>query len=172
MNKNTGLIIIAALSVMTLAILGIGLTQDPKEIKSMLIAKQAPDFMVADLTTEQQFELKKFKGKPIILNFWASWCEACKQEARELERYHQNNGSNVHVIGIAIQDEFAAARKFANYYKKTYKLGLDQTGEANTEYGIVGVPETFFIDTKGVVQKKHIGPLRYVELENYISMLN
>ena len=105
----------------------------------------------------------------MILNFWASWCFACKSEAAQLEAFHQKHANKALVFGVAVQDKIKDARMFAARYGKTYRLALDTTGNANTEYGITGVPETFVIDEKGVITHKHVGPITEQEILRYLE---
>ena len=96
------------------------------------------------------------------MNFWASWCVECQQEAHILEAFHKRYGETVppqvHILGVAIQDKSAQAQAFARQFNKTYFLSLDNTGgDIALEYGIYGVPETFFIDPQGKIRFKQIG---------------
>ena len=106
----------------------------------------------------------------MILNFWASWCISCKAEAAQLELAH-NHISEAKVIGVAIQDELEMAVQFAQKFNKTYLLGLDETGYANTEYGIRGVPETFIINKQGIVVKHIVGPVDFGLLRKEIDLI-
>ena len=150
------------LIVMSLIILlAFGFTTDPKKVPSPLIGRPAPDFQVGDLNGEQKFSLSEFKGIPIVLNFWASWCAECRTEAVILENFFQKYGVNnkqLVMIGIAIQDSPKNAKAFARHFGKTYLLGLDDyAGNIALDYGIYGVPETFFIDPDGNIFHKTIG---------------
>ena len=142
-------------------LLAFGFTTDPKKVPSPLIGKPAPDFQVYELNGEQKFSLSKFKGIPIVLNFWASWCAECRTEAIILEDFFQNYGvknRQLVMIGIAIQDTPKKAKAFATHFGKTYLLGLDdEAGNIALDYGIYGVPETFFIDPDGKIFYKTIG---------------
>jgi cytochrome c biogenesis protein CcmG/thiol:disulfide interchange protein DsbE len=146
-----------------------GLQMDQTKLPSALIDKPAMPFSAAWIQGQEfvpaasgpSFSLADLKGKPVILNFWASWCVSCRQEARDLEYYWQTVGKEkgVQVVGVAIQDTVEAAKEFANSYGKTYILGLDTDGKAAINYGVTGVPETFFIDSKGVIVHKEVGPV-------------
>ena len=142
-------------------LLAFGFTTDPKKVPSPLMGRPAPDFQVDELNGEQKFSLSEFKGIPIVLNFWASWCAECRTEAVILENFFQKYGVNnkqLVMIGIAIQDSPKNAKAFARHFGKTYLLGLDDdSGNIALDYGIYGVPETFFIDTEGNIFHKTIG---------------
>ena len=142
-------------------LLAFGFTTDPKKVPSPLLGKPAPDFQVDELNGEKNFSLSEFKGIPIVLNFWASWCVECRTEAVILENFFQKYGVNnkqLVMIGIAIQDSPKNAKAFARQFGKTYLLGLDDdAGNIALDYGIYGVPETFFIDPEGNIFHKTIG---------------
>ena len=139
-----------------------GFTTDPKKVPSPLIDKKAPDFQVRHLQTGEEISLASLRGKPVILNFWASWCVECRAEARVLEAYHQKYGKGdlapLQIVGIAIQDTVENAQAFAQAFGKSYFLGIDDpSGSIALDYGIYGVPETFFLDPEGVIRFKQIG---------------
>ena len=142
-------------------LLAFGFTTDPKKVPTPLMGRPAPDFQVDELNGEQIFSLSEFKGIPIVLNFWASWCVECRTEAAILENFFQKYGVNnkqLVIIGIAIQDSPKNAKAFARHFGKTYLLGLDDdAGNIALDYGIYGVPETFFIDPGGNIFHKTIG---------------
>ena len=144
-----------------ISLLAFGFTTDPKKVPSPLIGKPAPNFQVDELNGKQKFSLSEFKGQPIVLNFWASWCAECSTEAVILEDFFQKYGENnkkLVMIGIAIQDSPKKAKAFARHFDKTYLLGLDdEVGNIALDYGIYGVPETFFIDPEGKIFYKTIG---------------
>ena len=144
-----------------ITLLAFGFTTDPKKVPSPLLGRPAPDFQVNELNGEQKFSLSEFKGIPIVLNFWASWCAECRTEAVILENFFQKYGVNnkqLVMIGIAIQDSPKNAKAFARHFGKTYLLGLDDdAGNIALDYGIYGVPETFFIDPEGIIFYKIIG---------------
>ena len=142
-------------------LLAFGFTTDPKKVPSPLIGRPAPNFQFEELNGEQIFSLSEFKGIPIVLNFWASWCAECRTEAGILETFFQKYGvknKQLVMIGIAIQDSPKKAKAFARHFGKTYLLGLDDdAGNIALDYGIYGVPETFFIDPEGNIFHKTIG---------------
>ncbi|MDH5751712.1 MAG: redoxin domain-containing protein [Deltaproteobacteria bacterium] len=140
-----------------------GFTKDPRKVPSPLVGKPAPGFSLVDINTGEQLSNETLKGTPYILNFWASWCVACRTEARVLEHAFQRywKGQQLfRVIGIAIQDTPEKARAFARNFGKTYYLALDnESGDIALNYGLYGVPESFFVDAEGVIRYKEIGPV-------------
>lgn len=159
-----------------IGILGYGLTIDTSKVPPAIVDKPAQPFTASWIQGQQYipsagsetFHLADMKGRPIVLNFWASWCVSCREEARELQAFWTKHDKDVLVVGIAIQDEKDAAKKFAEFYGKTYALGLDVDGKAGIDYGVSGVPETFLIDRSGVIRQKVIGPVTVSSLEQLL----
>ncbi len=158
-----------------------GLGTDHSKIPSALLNKQTQTFQASWLQgkehlsspQEAAFSMADFKGRPIILNFWASWCYSCRAESRDFEAFWQKyKDRGVAVVGIAIQDTPESALQFARTYGKTYILGLDsEDGKAAIDYGVTGVPETFFIDRNGVMIHKEAGPVTAELLAKYADQL-
>ncbi len=153
-----------------------GFTQDPKLVPSPLVGKPAPLLAVQQLNGPGRVVLAELKGTPVILNFWASWCVACREEAHVLQAAHlkyEQREHRVRVIGIAIQDTPELALAFAKRYGKTYFLALDNTkGEISMNYGLYGVPETFFIDAGGMIAFKQVGPVTPELIEAQMAKLS
>ena len=171
-----GLIFVAALVVL----LGKGLTLNPNSSGNAFEDQEALDFKAKWIQGQELveggdsagFTLKEFRGKAVILNFWASWCVSCREEAKEMELFWQKyKEQGVIVLGVAIQDTEESARKFADYFGKTYILGMDVDGKISIDYGVTGVPETFFIDYQGIVRDKVTGPVDLPMMEEKLKGL-
>lgn len=128
-----------------------------------LDGKPAPDFTTTlySGTPGQTFHLAAMKGKPVVINFFASWCVPCVEEAPILragwEQFAQRDG--VVFIGIVYQDSRQSALAFAQQYGTPYAIGADSNGYTAVSYGVTGVPETVFINRQGIVVSKYGGPL-------------
>jgi cytochrome c biogenesis protein CcmG, thiol:disulfide interchange protein DsbE len=111
---------------------------------------RAPQFHLDRLDGPGKVSLAAYRGKPVVLNFWASWCIPCKEEAPLLEsvwrRYRQRG---LVVLGVDIQDVRGDARRFARRNKMSYPLAYDGPGNTVSHYGVTGVPETFFVGRNG-----------------------
>lgn len=151
----------ALLTVGALAVVGLlafGLRRDPRAIPSPLVGRPAPSFAMT-LFDGSHFSTAAFRGKILVVNFWASWCyPACYIEAPHLQRIWQRyQDHGVVVIGVNVQDREAPARAFISRFGLTFPNGMDATGRISIDYGLYGVPETFLIDRQGRIVYKHIG---------------
>ena len=147
---------LAALPVLLL--LGYGFRTNPREIPSPLIGKPAAPFTLATFDGGQ-VSLEALRGRVVVVNFWASWCyPACYEEAPALERaWETYKDRGVMMIGINIQDKEEPAKKFLTQFGHTFPNAPDPAGRVSVDYGVYGVPETFFIDRAGRVRWKHVG---------------
>lgn len=134
-----------------------GFSRDARHIQSPLIAKQAAPFTLT-LFDGRTIRLQDFRGKAVFLNFWASWCPPCRAEARALEAaWQKTKGRDVVFLGIDIQDTEEDARAFLQQFGVTYMNGQDPSGKIAVDYGVWGIPESFFIDPQGRITYKHAG---------------
>ena len=143
-----------------LLLLGYGFRTDPREIPSPLIGKPAAPFSLKTFDGAP-ISLESLRGRVVVINFWASWCyPACYEEAPVLARtWEALKGRDVTFLGIDIQDKEEAARKFIAQFRFTFPNAPDPAGRVSVDYGVYGVPETFFIDRAGRVRWKHVGAL-------------
>jgi len=117
--------------------------------KEAAIGKTAPDFTLDRVGAPGKLQLASLRGKVVVLNFWASWCYPCNQEAPTLQAAAKRYGNRVVVLGVDVNDPKSDARKFARKFKLTYPLVHDNHNVTSPKYGLTGLPETFFIDRTG-----------------------
>ncbi len=144
------------------------LAREPS-LASPLVGGPAPELTVPLYAADSTVTLEGLAGRPAVVNFWASWCLSCRDEARVLEAGWRRYGPEVAFVGVAVDDEAAAARGFIQRYGKTYLLGPDRDGSIALNYGLYGVPETFFLGADGRILSKHTGPLTEADLERGIE---
>jgi cytochrome c biogenesis protein CcmG/thiol:disulfide interchange protein DsbE len=151
--------------------LAIGLTRDPHEIPSPLIGKAAPLFTAPRLQpSEKPFAAKDMLGQVWLLNTWASWCVACRQEHPILMEFAKTK--TLPIIGLDYKDQDTEGRKWLARYGNPYDLAItDQDGRIGIDYGVYGVPESFLIDKAGVIRYKQIGPVTQEALREKILPL-
>jgi cytochrome c biogenesis protein CcmG/thiol:disulfide interchange protein DsbE len=147
------------LFVILVGFLAVGLNRDPQEIPSPLIGKQAPAFELPQLADPQKiFSPESMKGKPWILNVWASWCVACRDEHPVLVELAKLQVAPI--IGLDYKDKRDDAMAMLARQGNPYLLSaFDAKGRVGIDYGVYGVPETYVIDKTGVIRFKHIGPI-------------
>jgi cytochrome c biogenesis protein CcmG/thiol:disulfide interchange protein DsbE len=141
------------------AVLAAGLKRDPREVPSPLIGKPAPAFALPRLDDPTKtIRLEDMRGKVWILNVWASWCVACREEHPLLMEFAKKRV--VPIYGLDYKDERADATAWLARFGNPYDASLvDADGRVGIDFGVYGVPETFVIDRDGVIRLKHIGPL-------------
>ncbi len=164
----------AALAIPAIALFGFGLTRDPGAIPSPLPGRAAPTFVLPAFTSGEPTEthpgnipqvdtvrLAALRGDVVVLNFYASWCLACRDEHSVLSRVASRYvGSDVHFNGVIYNDQPGAALQWLKEMGPLpYPSLVDPGSHTAIDYGLYGVPETFFIDRNGQVADKHVGPV-------------
>ncbi len=121
--------------------------------------QQAPVFKLTTLDSGE-FSLFSAKGRPVVINFWASWCGPCRQEAGELQSaYLKYRDKGVEFIGIAVDDTPDEAGKFIKEFNLTFPIGLDRSGSIAKAYNLYGVPMTFVVKRDGMLNYIHVGAI-------------
>jgi cytochrome c biogenesis protein CcmG/thiol:disulfide interchange protein DsbE len=156
---KTKFLIPLILFIILVAFLAIGLNRDPQEIPSPLINKPAPAFDIAQLELpNKNFSPASMKGQVWILNVWASWCVACREEHPVLVELAKSQIAPL--IGLDYKDKRDDALLMLARQGNPYTLSaFDANGRVGIDYGVYGVPETYIIDKAGVIRFKQIGPI-------------
>src|SRR5215813_4619830 len=163
MNKY--LLIPLALFIGLVVFLLIGLHRDPHEVPSPLINKPAPAFQLPQLQdATKSVSTQDMRGKVYLLNFWGSWCIACRDEHPLLVQYSKQNVVPIYGIDYKYAndntDERVAAKQFLQELGNPYTMVIyDADGRTSIDYGVYGAPESFLIDKNGVIRFKQIGPI-------------
>lgn len=151
------LVMVLVPTVAFLGLLAYGFRTDPREIPSPLLGRPAAPFSLP-LFDGGRFSLADAQGKVLVVNFWASWCIPCREEAPLLEstwRAYRDRG--VVFVGVNFQDEETAARAFIAEFGLTFPNGRDVGSRIAVDYGVFGIPELFFVTGDGRIASKHIG---------------
>jgi cytochrome c biogenesis protein CcmG, thiol:disulfide interchange protein DsbE len=149
-----------------------GLGRDPREIGSPLIGQPAPAFELATLDGTR-LSTDDLRGRPYLLNFWASWCiPACVDEHPVLLEAQQRYGDELAIVGVLYQDSTDGALAFLQRYGDGgWPNLIDGDGRLAVEYGVTGPPETYFVDAGGVVRAKHFGPMSADAMHEHVAGL-
>ena len=136
-----------------------------------LQGEPAPDFSL-DLFDGSEVSLSDLRGQVVVLNFWASWCNPCRQEAPDLqEMWEMFEGRGVMFLGLSYKDAEDASRAFIQEFGITYPNGADPRGKIGRSYGVTAVPETFVIDAEGKVAWIKVGPVQADELVRRLALM-
>ncbi len=155
MNRKVlivGLLLITPL----LVFLALSFRSDPRLIESPLIGKPAPSFTLTDLDG-QVVGLEDLKGKPVVINFWATWCQPCIVEHPVLLAGARHYAGQVEFLGVIYQDKPELIRRFMRQRGAWGPALIDPEVEVAIAYGVYGAPETFFIDAQGIIIEKITG---------------
>ena len=134
------------------------------------IGSAAPDFVVQD--ADRKVELRDFRGKTLVLNFWATWCPPCVDEMPSLVQLEQRFGNKgITVVGVSVDVDSDAYHKFLKDYKVDFLTVRDPDQKSSRLYGTFKYPETYVIDRNGIVRRKFIGPVDWNQPE-IVDFLN
>ncbi len=135
------------------------------------IGKIAPDFELGALDGHA-VKLSDYRGKNIVLNFWASWCPPCREEMPEFQRVYTENPESLVVIGVNLQESKENAESFVEKLGITFPILLDPNAQAKDMYNVFTQPVTYFIDGNGEIVDKKFGPLTSEEIDEKIAKMN
>jgi cytochrome c biogenesis protein CcmG/thiol:disulfide interchange protein DsbE len=148
---------------------GFGVNQEFGQIE--VTARPAAQFTLESMDGEQ-VDLSELRGKVVLVDFWASWCAPCRQEAATLKQvYQEYAGQPVEFIGVNIWDRQKDAIQYVSDFGIPYPNGVDESGTIAIDYGVRGIPEKFFIDSNGMVQHKFVGPMHPEALRSTLDKL-
>ncbi|WP_068986471.1 MULTISPECIES: peroxiredoxin family protein [Lysinibacillus] len=195
MKRNIGLLIVVLLVV---AMIGTYVKQQidkDREIETASLGKEMdeqkiglkngdtpPDFTLTSLDGDE-VTLSDLRGKKVVLNFWATWCPPCKAEMPHMQKYYEQHAKedNVEIIAVNLtseEREFSADGKidtvmtFRDSFELTFPILLDQKREVSPQYNVMTIPTTYFIDSKGYIQRAISGPMDMDMLKSYVDELD
>ena len=147
-------------------LLNAGCSEDASTVR-----QPAPDF-VLELLDGGDFRLSDHAGAPVMINFFASWCVPCVEEAPIIEKiYHEYRQKGVAILAVAVSDQAEKTKQFMEKYALSFPAGLDLTGEIQEAYGVYGLPTTIFIDKQGITNYLHPGSVTERLLRHEIDKL-
>ncbi len=138
---------------------------------ALTAGETAPPFILEGLDGETH-SLQSYRGKRVILNFWATWCAPCRLEMPLLQAAHTRlEKSGVIVVGVNQAEDVATIRKYVKELNLTFPVLLDSVQSVSQDYQVFGLPTTFFIDSQGRLQDENLGPLTEETLQGYLDKL-
>lgn len=142
--------------------------EKPKDnLPGIAIGEKAPDFELKTLTGDT-VKLSDYRGKKVMLNFWATWCPPCKEEMPDMEQLYQENGEEVVILAVNIDPQLNV-QKFVSEMGITFPVLLDEKDEVNTKYQVLTIPTTYFIDKQGIIRNKYLSAMTKELMEQYID---
>ncbi len=167
MNRKVllaGLVLVVPL----IAFLALGLGDDPTSVDSPLLGKAAPPFALSDLSGET-WDLESLRGTPVVINFWATWCQPCLWEHPVLVDGARRYRGKVQFLGVILHDEASNVQRYIAQEGAWGPALIDPDSQAAIAYGVYGAPETFFIDGDGIIVYKHTGPVTPEKLDDIVG---
>ncbi|MBO9129051.1 TlpA disulfide reductase family protein [Bacillus sp. 165] len=138
------------------------------------VGKKAPDFELQTLDGKKT-KLSDLKGKKVILNFWATWCPPCKKELPEMQKFNEKHGEDVTILAvnytISEKGKAQGVQQFATEQGITFPILLDTDSSVSNMYKIITIPTSYFIDSKGIIRQKFIGPMTENFMEKTVKKM-
>jgi peroxiredoxin len=137
------------------------------------IGRAAPDFLL-ETPDGGQLRFSDLRGKPVIVNFWASWCTPCRKEMPEIVRaYTEHQAAGLQIVAVDLQENAEQVRSFADEFGMTFPIVIDRTGSVGAAWRIggpvQGIPSSYFIDADGVVRARVFGPMTEQEIAEHLA---
>ncbi|WP_419884408.1 TlpA disulfide reductase family protein [Paenibacillus sp. B-A-8] len=141
------------------------------EVVGIKKGNEAPDFELLNLE-EQPVKLSDFKGKKVILNFWATWCPPCRTEMPHMEKYYTDYKDDTVVLAVNLtntEQKTANVTGFIEQFGLSFPVALDSEGDVSSKYQVVAYPTSFIIDSQGIIQEIYQGAINYDLIKKALS---
>ncbi len=138
-------------------------TEVAPDVAAPALGFLAPDFVLPTLEGER-VALSDFRGKPVLLNFWATWCPPCRKEIPDLQKFHEQYGDRIVLLGINYGEAPDDVRAFLERYGVTYLNLLDREGTVLVRYRLTGLPTSFWLDERGVIRGLWLGAMSFEDM--------
>lgn len=159
------------ISWMLIVILASSVALNFEKANKELVLDEAPDFELQTLSGET-VRLSDYRGKKVVLNFWATWCPPCKAEMPHMQNFYEDHGDEIEIIAVNLTSRdngLDSLERFISEYGLTFNIPLDVNGEYGNLYEIISIPTTYVIDESGQINQKIIGPVDQHTLESFLK---
>lgn len=131
----------------------------------------APDFEIS-YSDGRKVRLSDLRGRPVLVNFWATWCPPCRAEVPEIQKaYEKYKASGFTVVAVNVQESTSAVAKFMEEFGMTFTVAIDSSGAVGRLYRVSGIPASFFVDRSGIVREIIVGSLTAADLERMYAAI-
>ena len=139
-------------------------------LESAAVDSPAPDFELQDIANETH-RLNEMRGKIVVINFWATWCEPCKIEMPFFQKLYSNSQEKLQILAVNFDEPPEQVKRFAEEYELSFPVLLDPGAAVQDLYRVRGYPTTFLLDEDGIIRFHHIGLITEEQIYHYISEL-
>ena len=178
-SRRIGIFVLAVIVVVALVLFGFALAPRSSNATANVtgprlsadpIGQMAPVFSGTQVTNDQQISLADYKGKTVVVNFWASWCTTCKAEADVIAKVEKKwRDKGVVFLGVDSHDTNAGAHTYIQKYGIGFQSVQDPESAIGAQYDVTGLPETYFLDSKGKIVEKYMSAIDAVTLDSMIA---
>jgi peroxiredoxin len=128
------------------------------------------DFELVSLTGET-VKLSQFRGRPVIINFWGTWCPPCRNEMPLLQSVYEAHQPDLVILAVNVDDSVANIEQFVEEMDLTFTILLDENNSVRSQFQVIGFPTTYFVDREGVLREQFIGELNQQRIDEYIAKI-
>lgn len=171
MGRKKLLVLLAGLALVVplLLVLVVNLGRDPHLIRSPLIGQPAPPFALPRVGGGAPVALESLRGRPVVVNFWATWCMPCLQEHPALQDAARRYGNEVAFLGVVYEDQESNVVGLLSRFPSVFPALMDPGTRTALAYGVQGVPETYFINREGLIVAKYAAPLEPATIDALLA---
>lgn len=139
-------------------------------VKKPKIGSPVPDFELSDIT-RKKYKIQDLNGKPVVINFWATWCPPCKSELPLFQDLKAIHSDDLEILAVNIQESKVTVASFIDKNKYNFPVLLDENGMVTDEFGVFAYPATFFIDKEGIIRSHYVGQLNKELLQKNLETI-